>query len=233
MAIIATSNGGTSYEPIPSGSYPARCYSMIHLGTIEENILGTVKKLNKVRITWELPTELKVFKEENGEQPHVISKEFTLSLHEKATLRNFLKNWRGKDFTEDEAKAFDIEKKRIANRVDKLNKKIAERKPIIPKITDKILKEYEEIESSRKININVEDLRGILKKLLTDTIKKNTGKFPIMTPQEINKIGDIIDKVKSILIKKDNSDISNSDIVDYIKEHTLDINKMIDEKYFN
>ena len=108
MAIIATSNGGTSHEPIPSGSYPARCYSMIHLGTIEENILGTVKKLNKVRITWELPTELKVFKEENGEQPHVISKEFTLSLHEKATLRNFLKNWRGKDFTEDEAKAFDI-----------------------------------------------------------------------------------------------------------------------------
>ena len=110
MAIIASNNGGTSYEPIASGSYAARCYSMIHIGTIEETILGTTKRLNKVRITWELPTELKVFKEENGEQPHVISKEFTLSLHEKATLRNFLKNWRGKDFTEDEAKAFDIEK---------------------------------------------------------------------------------------------------------------------------
>lgn len=110
MAIIATNTGGTSYEPIQSGIYDARCYSMIHLGTIEENILGTVKKLNKVRITWELPTELKVFKEENGEQPQVISKEFTLSLHEKATLRNFLKNWRGKDFTDEEAKAFDIEK---------------------------------------------------------------------------------------------------------------------------
>ena len=110
MAIIATSNGSTSFEPIPTGNYPARCYSMVHLGTIEENILGTVKKLNKVRITWELPTELKVFKEENGEQPCVISKEFTLSLHEKATLRGFLKNWRGKDFTDEEAKAFDIEK---------------------------------------------------------------------------------------------------------------------------
>ena len=110
MAIIASNNGGTSFEPIPSGSYAARCYSMVHLGTIEETILGTVKKLNKVRITWELPTELKVFKEENGEQPQVISKEFTLSLHEKATLRNFLKNWRGKDFTEEEAKSFDIEK---------------------------------------------------------------------------------------------------------------------------
>ena len=110
MAIIATSNGNTNYEPIATGNYPARCYSMVHLGTIEENILGTLKKLNKVRITWELPTELKVFKEENGEQPQMISKEFTLSLHEKATLRGFLKNWRGKDFTDDEAKSFDIEK---------------------------------------------------------------------------------------------------------------------------
>lgn len=110
MAIIATSNGSTSFEPIPSGSYAARCYSMVHMGTIEENIMGTLKKLNKVRITWELPTELKVFKEENGEQPLVISKEFTLSLHEKSTLRGFLKNWRGKDFTDEEAKSFDIEK---------------------------------------------------------------------------------------------------------------------------
>jgi len=110
MAIIATSNGSTSFEPIATGNYPARCYSMVHLGTIEENILGTLKKLNKVRITWELPTELKVFKEEKGEQPQVISKEFTLSLHEKSTLRGFLKNWRGKDFTDEEAKSFDIEK---------------------------------------------------------------------------------------------------------------------------
>lgn len=110
MAIIATSNGSTNFEPIATGNYPARCYSMVHIGTVEETILGVTKKLNKVRITWELPSELKVFKEENGEQPCVISKEFTLSLHEKATLRSFLKNWRGKDFTDEEAKAFDIEK---------------------------------------------------------------------------------------------------------------------------
>lgn len=111
MAIIATSTGSNvSFEPIEAGSYAARCYSMVHMGTIEETILGATKKLNKVRITWELPTELKVFKEENGEQPQVISKEFTLSLHEKSTLRGFLKNWRGQDFTEDEAKEFDVTK---------------------------------------------------------------------------------------------------------------------------
>lgn len=110
MAIIATSSGSTNFEPMATGNYVARCYSMVHMGTIEENIMGTLKKLNKVRITWELPTELKVFKEENGEQPLVISKEFTLSLHEKSNLRGFLKNWRGKDFTEEEARSFDIEK---------------------------------------------------------------------------------------------------------------------------
>lgn len=111
MAILATSKGSTkNFQPIEAGSYPARCYSMIHIGTVDEVISGAVKTLNKVRITFELPTELKVFKEENGEQPHVISKEFTLSLHEKSTLRGFLKNWRGIDFTEEEAKSFDIEK---------------------------------------------------------------------------------------------------------------------------
>lgn len=110
MAILATNTGGSTIQPIEAGSYPARCYSMIHIGTIDENFQGEIKTMNKVRITFELPTELKVFKEENGEQPHVISKEFTLSLHEKATLRSFLKNWRGQDFTDEEAKSFDIER---------------------------------------------------------------------------------------------------------------------------
>lgn len=111
MAIIAQSSGNSqNFEILEAGSYSARCYSMVHIGTVEENILGTVKKLNKVRVTWELSTEQVVFKEENGEQPRVISKEFTLSLHEKATLRGFLKNWRGKDFTEEEAKEFDVTK---------------------------------------------------------------------------------------------------------------------------
>jgi hypothetical protein len=107
MAIIAE-NKGTNYEPIPAGNYVARCYSMIHIGTVTENVMGTEKQLNKVRLTFELPTETKVFKEENGEQPHVISKEFTLSMHEKATLRKMLESWRGKGFTEQEAKGFDI-----------------------------------------------------------------------------------------------------------------------------
>lgn len=109
MAILATTNS-TPREPIAAGNYPARCYQMLQIGTVTEVINGEVKQLNKVRIGWELPTELKVFKEENGEQPLVISDEFTLSMHEKASLRKMLASWRGKDFTEDEAKSFDITK---------------------------------------------------------------------------------------------------------------------------
>lgn len=109
MAILATTNS-TPKELIPTGNYIARCYQMIEIGTVVENIMGQEKVLKKVRIGWELPTELRVFKEENGEQPLVISKEYTLSLHEKSSLRKDLKSWRGKDFTEDEARSFDITK---------------------------------------------------------------------------------------------------------------------------
>lgn len=108
MAITATNKGGSGYEPVAAGTYAARCIQMIHIGTVEELIQGTLKKLNKVRITWELPTELKVFNEEKGLQPCVISKEFTLSMNEKATLRKFLASWRTVDFTDKEAESFDI-----------------------------------------------------------------------------------------------------------------------------
>lgn len=108
--ITATNEGGTNFAPMEQGTYLARCYSMVHIGTVLEEYQGQKKLQNKVRISWEFPTELKEFKQGEGEKPYVLSKEFTLSLHEKSTLRSFLKSWRGKDFTEDEAKAFDISK---------------------------------------------------------------------------------------------------------------------------
>lgn len=109
MPIIAK-NSGTKRELIPAGTQIARCYQMIEIGTVTENILGKDKELTKVRIGWELPLEKRVFSEGKGEQPFVISKEFTLSMNEKSNLRKSLESWRGKGFSEDEAKAFDITK---------------------------------------------------------------------------------------------------------------------------
>lgn len=108
--IIATAKGGTSLPLIEPGTYPARCYSMIFIGTVPTNFQGTESLKEKIRITWELPTERMVFKEGEEEKPRVISKEYTLSLHENATLRQHLKAWRGKDFTTEEANRFNVAK---------------------------------------------------------------------------------------------------------------------------
>lgn len=110
MAINAKAKQEFERELIPAGNYVARCYKMIEIGTIPNEFQGVEKMTHKVRIGWELPTELKVFKEENGEQPIVIDKEYTLSLSEKGNLRRDLKSWRGKDFTPQEADNFDITK---------------------------------------------------------------------------------------------------------------------------
>lgn len=108
--ITAKSSESKVFELIPPGTYLARCYAMYDLGTHDDEYQGRQKKTHKVRITWELPTETRVFKEEKGEQPFSISKEFTLSMAEKANLRAFLTSWRGKPFSADEASAFDITK---------------------------------------------------------------------------------------------------------------------------
>ena len=110
MAITAKASSDTPRELIPAGNYVARCYKLVEIGTVPTEYLGVEKMSHKVRFGWELPTELKVFNPEKGEQPLVIDKEYTLSLADKANLRKDLKSWRGKDFTPTEAEGFDIEK---------------------------------------------------------------------------------------------------------------------------
>jgi hypothetical protein len=107
MSIVAK-NSATPRELIPAGTHLARCYQMIEIGTVKENILGKEKVLTKVRIGWELPEERRDFGK--GEQPFVISKEYTLSMNEKSNLRKDLESWRGKGFTDKDAEGFDITK---------------------------------------------------------------------------------------------------------------------------
>jgi hypothetical protein len=108
--ITAKNTQTKNYEPVPSGNHVGRCVQMIEIGTVNYEWQGEKKTLHKVRVTWELPLETKVFHEDKGEQPYVVSKEYTLSMHEKSNLRKDLESWRGKPFTEAEAEAFDITK---------------------------------------------------------------------------------------------------------------------------
>lgn len=105
MAIILQKK---QIELPPKGTFQARCYQMIQIGTIKEKFKGQEKYLSKVRIGFELPTELRVFDINKGEQPIVISQEYTLSMSQKSKLKAMLESWRGETFSKDEMKGFDI-----------------------------------------------------------------------------------------------------------------------------
>ena len=108
MPLIATAPQNQEFAPIDAGTYLARCVQVIDLGTQEIEYMGEIKHSRKVRLAFETPTETKVFKHENGEQPYLLSKEYTLSLWEKANLRADLEQWRGKSFTQEELEGFDL-----------------------------------------------------------------------------------------------------------------------------
>ena len=100
-------SGFTLVEP---GTYVARCVAMIEIGTIPVDYGKGQKTAKKVAITWELPTETHVFDEAKGEQPFVVSKKYSLSMHAKAMLRKDLESWRGQKYTEEQAERVDITK---------------------------------------------------------------------------------------------------------------------------
>jgi hypothetical protein len=116
MGFIAKDSGGESnFKKVPPGVYVARCYSLIDMGTqVSEGQYGS-KEQHKIRIAFEIfgdddagnPLTIDV---DGKQMPLTISKTYTLSLHEKSGLRKDLAAWRGRDFTEEEAKAFDVSK---------------------------------------------------------------------------------------------------------------------------
>lgn len=104
MALHVKVQETVNYEPTPAGNHVARLYSIVHIGTSEEETPYGLKMQNKVRLTFELLNETKVFKEGEEAKPHSISRIFNISWHEKASLRKFIKGMLGKD-----SKEFDIE----------------------------------------------------------------------------------------------------------------------------
>lgn len=110
MPLLATEGGGGQRQLAPPGTHVARCYQLIDLGTQSGEYAGKPNKKHKVRLSWELPDELAVFDDKKGEEPFAVHKTYTLSLNEKSVLRHDLESWRGKAFTADELKGFDIAK---------------------------------------------------------------------------------------------------------------------------
>lgn len=103
MALIATKK--TDFKPIEPGVYVGIVINVIDLG-IQKNEKFN-KEAQKVLFTFELPKQ--TIEIDGEEKPRLISKQYTLSLHEKAKLRGDLETIRSKKFTDEEInKGFNV-----------------------------------------------------------------------------------------------------------------------------
>jgi len=102
--------GGSAARKIaPAGSHIARCYQIIDLGTrLEKSPLYGEKRQRKVQFLFELSNELEVFEESKGKQPFYVRVMYTLSMHEKASLRRAVEGCIGKKLTDKQAAAFNV-----------------------------------------------------------------------------------------------------------------------------
>jgi hypothetical protein len=87
------------FEQSAPGTYPARCYRFLDLGTQPKTYQGQTKLLRQIRLSWELPTEL-MTKGEHAGKPFTVHNTYTWSMSEKAILRKTLEAWRGKKFVD-------------------------------------------------------------------------------------------------------------------------------------
>ena len=107
---VASDKGGGSFQLAPVGNHLAICVQVIDLGTQKDAYLGKPKNIRKVRLSFELPEETAIFDEARGEEPFMVSKEYTLSLSEKAHLRHDIEAWRGVPFSKEELAGFELKR---------------------------------------------------------------------------------------------------------------------------
>lgn len=108
MSFFVEDKGG--FEVTPTGLHLARCYRIVDVGTQKSEYKGQVKFLHKIMIGWEI-----LGTDEDGQpirmkdgRPFAMFKNYTMSWSEKATLRGDLQSWRGKPFTQEELRRFDL-----------------------------------------------------------------------------------------------------------------------------
>ena len=105
----AKDGGSFKAVPLPQPQTTvARCYSVIHIGTVPVIINGINKGMSdKMIITWEMPKLQAIFDEEKGPQPFVVGLELTLSTNKESNLAKLISQWRGRPFSAEETKGFD------------------------------------------------------------------------------------------------------------------------------
>ena len=89
----------TTFELCPAGTFVGVCTRIIDLGT-RATKFGDKRE---VRVQFEIPSQVSA----DG-KPLAVHERYTLSGHPKSNFRKMLEMWRGKPFTDEEMKAFDL-----------------------------------------------------------------------------------------------------------------------------
>jgi hypothetical protein len=97
--VITAVSTGTSFAPHPEGGFPMVCVDTIDLGEKVEQFPGSPAKIvHKCAVVFQSGE-----KNEEG-RLFDLSAEYTVSMYETAALRKLLEAWRGKAYTEEQAK---------------------------------------------------------------------------------------------------------------------------------
>lgn len=91
---------GKTYQLAPEGNHRAVCIGVYDLGTHDGGQYGPKRK---IRIVWELVDE-----EMGDGRPFIVGRDFTMSLGDRSRLKPILESWRGRAFTPEELKRFDV-----------------------------------------------------------------------------------------------------------------------------
>jgi hypothetical protein len=114
MSIFVSATSGGNYperKPIEAGAYAAVCDMIVDLG-VQPSPGGQYAPKRTVLLRFQIPEVRVEFTKDSETRslPAVISRTVGLSLNEKSTLYGLLTSWRGRAFTQDELKKFDLGK---------------------------------------------------------------------------------------------------------------------------
>ena len=110
MIVTGSNSDRKQFQLAPAGTHLARLYRIIDLGTQMREFEGKVSMTRKAKFFFELhgeDAEGKPLATTDG-KPLIQSREYTVSLNEKANLRRDLEAWRGKAFSDEELKGFSL-----------------------------------------------------------------------------------------------------------------------------
>jgi hypothetical protein len=90
-----------TFKPAPEGLWDGVCIDVVDKGMVNTQYGPT----HKIQYRWVVNAEPR----RTDGKPHMVSMSYPNSLHEKSNQRKMLELWRGKKFTPEELKKFDLE----------------------------------------------------------------------------------------------------------------------------